>query len=231
MGIKGAIKDVAGLTEPEAPLESPVESLGGPPPPWVPEWPGGGEDRPNPDRGGSRSNSIAGIILLMCVSTMTFGAMMAAMVFRRQLGNDWTHLGLPRILWWNTVALVLSSIAIDLGRRALRSNERAAFNRYWTAGAILGTIFLIGQVIGWRDLETRGFYLAGQPTTAFFYVITWAHAAHVVGALGAVLYVEYCALRFRLGPGRRTFVDVSAIFWHFLDAIWLCIMAIFVFWA
>jgi len=208
------------------------ESVGGPPPPFFPDLPGGGGDNnPNPDRGSSRSTSITGIIVLMCASTMTFAAMVSAMVVRRGLNSDWNQIGLPRILWWNTAALVLSSIAIDLGRRSLRKNRRAAFNWLWSAGTVLGTIFLVGQVLAWRQLEERGFYLVGHPTTAFFYVITWAHAAHVVGALGAVIYVEYRAMRFQLGPGRRTLVDVSAIFWHFLDAIWLCIMGLFVFWA
>jgi cytochrome c oxidase subunit 3 len=62
-------------------------------------------------------------------------------------------------------------------------------------------------------------------------VLTWAHAAHVVGALGAVAYVEYRAVRYQLGPANRTVVDVSAMFWHFLDVLWLALMALFVFWS
>jgi len=53
----------------------------------------------------------------------------------------------------------------------------------------------------------------------------------VVGALFAVAYVEVRALRFELGPSRRTWVDVSALFWHFLDVLWLGIMGLFVYWA
>jgi cytochrome c oxidase subunit 3 len=86
-------------------------------------------------------------------------------------------------------------------------------------------------VIAWKQLEANGFRLVGNLNSAFFYVLTWAHAAHVVGALAAVLYVEYRALRFKLGPSARTSVDVSAIFWHFLDVLWLGLMALFVFWA
>jgi cytochrome c oxidase subunit 3 len=209
------------------------ETHGGPPPPILPDLPpgGGGGDSGRPERGSSRSASITGIIVLMCASTMTFAAMVSAMVVRRGLNNDWNTLGLPRILWWNTIALVLSSIAIDLGRRRLRRGNRVVFNWLWSAGALLGSLFLAGQVMAWRELEARGFYLVGHPSTAFFYVLTWAHAAHVVGALAAVLYVEYRALRFQLGPGRRTLVDVSALFWHFLDVLWLGIIGLFAFWA
>ncbi len=206
----------------------------GPPPPIEPELPNGGGDNNEHDRpakGSSRGASITGIIVLMCASTMTFAALVSAMVVRRGLNNDWSTVGLPKILYWNTAALVFSSILIDAARRSLRAGKRDRFNLLWSAGTILGTGFLAGQVIAWMQLEQRGFYVSGHPSTAFFYVLTWAHAAHVVGALGAVMYVEYRALRYQLGPSRRTMVDVSAIFWHFLDVLWLCIMGLFVFWA
>jgi cytochrome c oxidase subunit 3 len=211
-----------------------TESNLGAPPPIVPDLPtgdGGGEDRDRPVPGSSRQTSITGIVVLMCASIMTFSAFVSAMVVRRGLNNDWGHLGLPHILWWNTAILILSSIAIDTGRRLLRRNKRAAFNWFWSAGTLLGIAFLVGQAIAWKQLADRGFYLRGHPSSTFFYIMTWAHAAHVVGALAVVLYVEYRALRFQLGPSRRTMVDVSAIFWHFLDVLWLGIMGLFFFWA
>jgi cytochrome c oxidase subunit 3 len=64
-----------------------------------------------------------------------------------------------------------------------------------------------------------------------FSVLTWAHAAHVVGALAAVYYVEFLGLRYELGPNRRGWVNASALFWHFLDVLWLGIMGLFAFWA
>jgi cytochrome c oxidase subunit 3 len=210
-------------------------NLGGPPP-ILPHLPPGGDsgedrDRNRPIPGSSRQTSITGIIVLMCASVMTFSALVSAMVVRRGLNNDWGRIGLPHILYWNTGILLLSSLAIDTGRRLLRRSKRSAFTWFWSAGTVLGAAFLGGQVIAWRQLAERGFYLSGHPSSAFFYVLTWAHAAHVVGALGAVMYVEYRALRFELGPSRRTMVDVSAIFWHFLDVLWLVIMGLFVFWA
>src|SRR5580698_6614763 len=125
----------------------------GPPPPIEPELPHGGgdnNDRDRPAKGSSRGASITGIIVLMCASTMTFAALVSAMVVRRGLNNDWTTVGLPKILYWNTGALIISSIAIDTARRLLRRGKRVWFNWLWTAGTVLGTAFLIGQVIAWR---------------------------------------------------------------------------------
>src|ERR1039458_3710200 len=107
-------------------------NLGGPPPilPELPAVDPGCEDRDRdrPIPGNSRQTSITGIIVLMCASVMTFAALVSAMVVRRGLNNDWGQVGLPHILWWNTGILILSSIAIDAGRRFLRKGNRPAFN-------------------------------------------------------------------------------------------------------
>ena len=212
-----------------------TQPLIGGPPPVDPNKPtgggGGGDDGDKPDKRGSSLTSIVGVVVLMCASLMTFGAMFCATVVRRGMSNDWHAVPLPRILWWNTGVLLLSSVAIDLGRRLLRRNRRPAFNIMWSAGTLMGTWFLIGQIIAWTQLESKGFFLKGNPSSAFFYVLTWAHAAHVVGALAAVYYVEFRGLRYELGPNRRSWVDASALFWHFLDVLWLGIMGLFAFWA
>ena len=212
-----------------------TQPLIGGPPPVDPNKPtgggGGGDDGGKPDKRASSLTSIVGVVVLMCASLMTFGAMFCAMVVRRGMSNDWHAVPLPRILWWNTGVLLLSSVAIDLGRRLLRRNRRPAFNIMWSAGTLMGTWFLIGQIIAWTQLESKGFFLKGNPSSAFFYVLTWAHAAHVVGALAAVYYVEFRGLRYELGPNRRSWVDASALFWHFLDVLWLGIMGLFAFWA
>ena len=69
-------------------------NIGSPPPldPDLPTGGGGGDDRDKPDRGGSRQASITGIIVLMCASTMTFAALVSAMVVRRGLNNDWQQI-------------------------------------------------------------------------------------------------------------------------------------------
>jgi cytochrome c oxidase subunit III len=207
-------------------------NIGGPPP-TVPDTPGGGggDDRDRPERGSSRKASLTGIVVVMCASVMTFASFISAMVVRRGLGSDWGGTPLPKILYVNTLVLLLSSVALDMGRRLLRRGRRVTFNWVWTLGTVLGALFLCGQVVAWTQLSRRGLYLASNPSSSFFYVLTWAHAAHAIGALIALLYVDFRALRYELGPSRRTMVDVSAIFWHFLDVLWLGLMALFVFWA
>ncbi len=218
------------LTEPK---------VGGPPPitPLPPRRGGGnnGDDngqgrRPSAEASGSMVR--IAVYIGMCASTMTFAALASAMVVRRGLNpTDWHRLPVPPLLWINTLALILSSIVLDMAGRAFRAGDRPKFRKLWLAGTALGTWFLVGQAINWTFLAQNGFYLRQNPASAFFYVLTWAHAAHVIGAIGGLYYVTYRMMATPAIPMNRNVLEVSVIFWHFLDIMWLLLMAIFVFWA
>ena len=187
---------------------------------------GGGSD----GRGASRRASMTGLMVLLAATTMAFAAFTSAFVVRRGMSNDWVALPLPRIVWANTAVLLASSILLELARRSLKPGRRTAFNRYWTAGTALGVLFLVGQALAWRQLNAAGIFVASNPSSSFFYLLTAAHGLHILGGLTALVYVDVQALRLRLGPGKRTAVDVSALFWHFVDGIWLFLMALFLIW-
>jgi cytochrome c oxidase subunit 3 len=161
---------------------------------------------------------------------MAFAAFTSAFVVRRGMSNDWVSLPMPRIVWLDTAILLGSSLLLELARRALKSGRRTAFNRYWTAGTVLGGIFLVGQALAWRQLNAEGIFVSSNPSSSFFYLLTATHGFHIVGGLAALLYVDVQALRLRLGPGKRTAVDVSAMFWHFVDGVWIYLMILFLVW-
>jgi cytochrome c oxidase subunit 3 len=152
------------------------------------------------------------------------------MVVRRGLSDDWASMAKPPILLLNTAILLASSVALDLARRALKSRDRTKFNRWWTAATILGFLFLGGQALAWSQLNAAGVFISSNPSSSFFYVLTVAHAIHLLGGVTALFYVDVQALRLRLGPAKRTIIDVSAIFWHFLAGLWLYLMVLFYVW-
>jgi len=163
---------------------------------------------------------------------MVFLAFTAAFVARRDMnGGGWVSLHKPPILWVNTGFLLASSLVLERARRTLRSGNRVQFNRWWTAGTVLGILFLAGQAWAWRQLEAAGLYMASSLSASFFYNLTATHAVHLVGGLAALIYVDIGALRFRLGPSKRTAIDVSAVFWHFLDVLWLYLLVVLYVWA
>jgi len=198
----------------------------GPPPPVERGWGGDGSE----GRGANRRASFTGLFVLLAASTMVFAAFSSAFVVRRGLSDDWTSLSKPPILFVNTVVLLASSIVLDQSRRALKAGDRSKFNLWWTAATALGMLFLVGQAIAWLQLKAAGVYVATNPSSSFFYVLTAAHAFHLLGGVSALLYVDVQAWRLRLGPAKRTAIDVTAIFWHFLDCLWLYLMILFYVW-
>ena len=173
---------------------------------------------------------MTGLMVLLAATTMAFAAFTSAFVVRRGMSDDWVALPLPHILWANTAVLIVSSILLELARRALKSGRRSGFNRYWTAGTVLGVLFLAGQAYAWMRLSDAGVFVASNPSSSFFYLLTAAHGLHIIGGLAALAYVDVQALRLRLGPSKRTAVDVSAMFWHFVDGLWVYLLVLFLVW-
>jgi cytochrome c oxidase subunit III len=162
---------------------------------------------------------------------MVFAAFTVAFATVRAEAQDWIILPKPPLLPLNTFVLVLSSIALDRSRIALRNRSRTSFNVWWTAAAALGMLFLGGQCEAWLYLRRLGLHLDTIPSSSFFYMLTAAHALHILAGLAALVYVDVQAWRLRLGPAKRTFIDVAAVFWHFLTFVWLYLMALFYIWA
>lgn len=204
-----------------------LDKGGGAPPDEGGFYGGGGDSG---GRGASRRASLTGLAVLLAASVMLFAAFTSAFVVRKGMSNDWISIPLPRILWLNTAILLASSFALELARRSLKSGKRMAFNRFWTAGTILGALFLAGQYLAWTQLRDQGIYLGTNPSSSFFYLLTCTHAVHLIGGMAALGYVDVQAIRLRLGPGKRTAVEVSALFWHFLDAVWIYLLILFSVW-
>jgi cytochrome c oxidase subunit III len=198
----------------------------GPAGPGAGQWGDGGGGQP----GATRRASLTGLFVLLTATTMVFAAFTSAFWVRRGLSNDWQPTALPPILWVNTGVLLVSSAMLEIARRSLKAARRTEFNRYWTVGTGLGILFLLGQALAWRQLNDAGVFIATNPSSSFFYVLTAAHAVHVIGGISALTYVDVKALLLQLGPGKRTAVDVCALFWHFLDGLWVYLMILLTVW-
>ena len=190
----------------------------------------------DPDRGGGvppgtvRRTYRTGMGLALLGISMLFVAFTSAYIVRSGLSNDWQPIQLPPLVWWNTGALLASSFTMELTRRALNSGLRAQCNRWLAATAALGAAFLVGQWGVWRQLSGHGIYLVTNPSSSFFYLLTATHALHLLGGLVALLYIVSEAWRYRLGPAKRTLVEVTAIYWHFMDGLWVYILLLLWFW-
>jgi cytochrome c oxidase subunit III len=132
---------------------------------------------------------------------------------------------IPALLWLNTVVLLASSGTLELARKRLAQSDVRSFRRLWLVTTVLGVIFLVGQVVAWRILVTQGIYLASNPASSFFYIFTGAHGLHLLGGVAALIYVarrNYDTAKIT----RTVAAEVTSYYWHFMDALWLFLLAL-----
>ncbi len=182
---------------------------------------GGDGDRP----GGSRRVPLRAyftlVQLLLAAIIMFFMALTSSYIVRKGLGTDWQQTPLPPILWFNTVILLGSSLTIHLARR----RERAAFRPWWTLTILLGLAFLGGQLLAWKQLNAAGMFLDTNPSSSFFYLLTAAHGLHLAGGIFVLFYVAFRDWR-RSKISQAAAADLAAIYWHFMDGLWVFLYAL-----
>ncbi len=166
-----------------------------------------------------------GLWLALGTVTMLFAAFTSAYIVR-SAGSDWTPLEVPGILWWNTAILLLSSVTIEIARRSFERWQPLKFRKWILVTAVLGSAFLVGQLLAWRALSEQGIYLTSHPHSSFFYVLTAVHGVHLLAGVLALFYVLSLAFRYRLTPGESSSPSLAATYWHFVDGLWLYLMVV-----
>lgn len=178
-------------------------------------------------RGGSgaipRRAYMTGITLAIGAILMFFMALTSSFIVRRGTGTDWQAFGMPRILWANTIVLILSSITLELARWQLARGAAAAFRNLWNLTTALGLLFVGGQLIAWRQLRAAGVFLSSNPANSFFYVFTAAHGLHLLGGIIALLFVALRSWQ-RSRTTQTIAAEVAGIYWHFLDGLWIFLL-------
>jgi cytochrome c oxidase subunit 3 len=189
---------------------------------------GGGGQAPEPRRPNTRKYSTA-IALAMISIVMFFMVLTAAfLVLRTEHLHDWLRIELPGILWLNTAVLLLSSLTLEIARRRLNMDDPTGFRRMWSLTTLLGLLFVAGQAVAWRQLAVEGVYQTSRLASSFFYVFTALHAAHLMGGVCALLYVGFRKFDARRVT-RPVAVEVVSYYWHFMDGLWLFLLALLYF--
>jgi cytochrome c oxidase subunit 3 len=166
---------------------------------------------------------IGGIVML-------FAAFTSAMVVRSGFSGDWRAIDLPAILYLSTVVLLISSVSIEKARRSMWRDENAALQRWMAVTAGLGAVFLATQLIAWQQLASRGVFVATNPGSSFFYLLTAAHGLHLLGGLLTLGYVTIRVWRPSFWPTRAAAVEAAALYWHFMDGLWVYLLVLLMVW-
>jgi cytochrome c oxidase subunit 3 len=130
---------------------------------------------------GDKSKLIALLTLLAVVSSF-FALILSAYALRMELG-DWVPMTEPQLLWTNTVMLIVASVVFQWTRNAAVNGQQARLQPGLLLTGVLTLGFVLGQYIAWQQLQNSGQFISSNPSNAFFFFLTGAHAVHILGGL------------------------------------------------
>jgi cytochrome c oxidase subunit III len=152
---------------------------------------------------------------------MLFAAWTSAFIVKRG-DTGWAEIVLPNQFYVNTAIIVLSSITLVWASRAAKTNKIEQLKLSMATTTLLGIAFLVGQIFAYKELvELREFFTGGNVSHSFIYVISGAHAVHVVGGVVYLLIACNAAYRNRITSTNMTLLEMCATYWHFLGVLWV----------
>jgi len=201
-------------------------------------------DRPNPERPprpplpNARRLGTFGMLLFLASLTMLFLATMLGYILirfqlteaigeRQALPLGW--LELPTGLWLSTLVIVASSITLHQAGRAVAIERQRPFRRWMMLTAVLAGLFLLVQVPSLYTLlaEHRQVQETGIGLYGFVFFLIIVHGAHVIGGIGPLGYITFRAFRGAYDHEHYLPVQHLAMYWHFLDVVWLVMFTMF----
>ncbi len=189
------------------------------------------------DLGVQKTASSLGMWLFIAQEFMFFGGMfLAYTVYRNLYPAAWAEAS--HHLDWklggiNTAVLILSSLTMALAVRAAALGQRMQIVVFLIATVVLGSIFLGVKVVEYADkfehhlVPGAHFAFPGaneRPAEIFYslyFAMTGLHAVHMIIGIPILLYLAFRAWRGGYGPAYHTPVEMTGLYWHFVDIVWI----------
>ena len=171
-----------------------------------------------------------GLRFIMFVSTIFF-CLFIVTYSDRMVYPDWQRMPEPWLLWFNTAVLFFSSMVFVNTQIASKNNQFQIVKKRLLLIGFLAFAFLVGQLLVWQQLIAYGYYVSTNPSNAYFYVFTALHGLHLLGGL-VYLYLTikkvWISSNIVISKAKHT-VDLCAIYWHFLLAVWVVLFGLMLF--
>jgi cytochrome c oxidase subunit 3 len=166
-------------------------------------------------------------IFLAALGVVFASTIVGYLAVRIDNGADFVPVDAPRppaILLASTVLLLVSSVTMQRALRFGRVGDPRQ-GGMMLATTVLAIAFLVIQLVAWRQLLSENLGPTDNLYGWTFYVLTALHAAHVVGGLPPLAITTWRASKGRYGPADYRGITYTAMYWHFLDAVWLVLYA------
>ena len=167
----------------------------------------------------------------MISMTMMFAGLTSAYVVSRKR-DDWVSFDLPSAFYTSTILILISSITFMLAKFFIKKENRQLTTVFLVSTLILGIGFVFFQFEGFKELFNSGLFFAGEHSTvksSFIYGITLAHLAHIAAGIIVLLIVFYNHITKKYTATNFLGLELGAIFWHFVDILWIYLFLFFYF--
>jgi len=165
-------------------------------------------------------------LLVACASIMMmFAAWTSAYIVRQAAGN-WLEFRMPDLFFVSTAVILLSSLTLHSSYISFKRGNESMYKLLLVATFILGIAFLVLQYMGWQAMIEIGVPLKTNPSGDFVYMISGAHALHILGGIAVLMVAMLHAfiLKFNPTPARKLRFELTLTYWHFVDLLWVYLL-------
>ena len=165
------------------------------------------------------------ILLFAMVSmVMMFAGLTIAFIVSKSRVDWLKDFQIPSAFFWSTAVIMISSFTFHFAKKAIQKNDRSATTSYLLITLALGILFVILQFVGFGQVVAEGYYFTGSEstiTTTFLYVVAIVHLLHLAGGLISLLIIIYNHFKQKYNSTQTLGIELGAMYWHFLDILWV----------
>lgn len=154
---------------------------------------------------------------------MMFAGLTSAYIVKRNQAN-WVTFNLPVAFWYSTAVIMASSFTLWMALKAFKQRAMAKYRSLMAATLGLGVLFIVLQVLGFKQLWQNGITLQANVSYSFLYVIVGLHAAHVIGGVIALIVMSLKAFSIKSRSYSMVPVELISTYWHFVDILWIYLL-------
>ena len=170
-----------------------------------------------------------GMWLLIASECMLFGTLIATYLILRDQGlqgpTPLSVLDIP-VTTASTFVLLMSSFSVVMALHGIEHGDHKRFRRWVLVTSVGGLIFLGFQVYEFTEFVHKGLGLTTNVFATSFYMLTGTHGAHVAVGVMLLLSLYFSSKRGKLTEDGPIKVDTIALYWHFVDVIWIIIFTV-----
>ena len=179
-----------------------------------------------------RKKSAKPMLWVSMISMVMFFAGLTSAYVISMRRDDWVTFDLPDAFYMSTILIILSSITISMSQRFIKKGKRELSIVLLIITFVLGIAFVWQQYAGFEDLRNAGLFFTGPTSTvstSFIIGISLMHAFHVYAGIIVLLVVIYNHFKYKYTSDDLLGFELGAIFWHFVDVLWIYLFFFFYF--